>query len=228
MEKRISQEEYSKKIGCTGEPIEDDDIMYQDDLVCILKPDVKKGIIVWTKYKQPAGMDSLSNIGLKTGVQLHSEGIYFGRTKIHPYIFFRAPFYSNPIDYTSVKTEIESSYGELGTEPRIFIRVDPDKTFVFSSEIRVNFTDYEEQNSYLNKSKKLLSEYLEIIKDNLLIESNIIPHDKKLLYNLITSKAKLFLKIAYPGKTFNEAPTNRNSEILVSIPHLTPKYFVTL
>lgn len=88
--------------------------MYEDDLVCILKPNVKKGIIVWTIHNQPTGIYMLSE-GLKTGQQLHSEGIDFGRTKIHPYIFFRAPYYSNPIDYTSVKTEIESSYGELET-----------------------------------------------------------------------------------------------------------------
>lgn len=197
--------------------------MYQDDLVCILKPNVKKGIIVWHKY--PKGIDILSE-GLKTGQQLHSEGIDFGRSKIHPYIFFRAPYYSNPIDYTSVKTEIESSYGELGTEPRIFIRVDPDKTFVFSSEIRVNFTTDDEQKSYLEKSKKPLSEYLNIIRDNLLIE-DIIPHGKKRLYNLITGKASLSL-ITNRNQTFSDVPTNRNSEILVSVPHLTQDFFVSL
>lgn len=29
-------------IGGAGEPIEQSDIMYQDDLVCILRPEVKK------------------------------------------------------------------------------------------------------------------------------------------------------------------------------------------
>src|SRR6056300_761293 len=140
--KRISKEEYNKKnktkktrknkkmIGGAGEPIEQSDIMYQDELVCILKPNIKKGIIVWTHYTQPEEMDSLCNLGLKTGKQLQNEGIYFGRTEIHPYIFFRAPYYSRDIDYTSVETEIISSYGEgqIGTGPRAFIRVDPDKT----------------------------------------------------------------------------------------------------
>ncbi len=125
-------------IGGAGEPIEESDILYQDDLVCILRPDVKKGIIVWTHYTQPAEMGSLCELGLKTGKQLQQEGINFDRSKIHPYIFFRAPYYSRDIDYTSVETEIISSYGEkqIGIEPRVFIRVDPDKTFVFSSEIR--------------------------------------------------------------------------------------------
>jgi len=126
--------------GTGGGPIIDDDIMYQDELVCILKPAVKKGIVVWTHFTQPAGMNTLCRLGLKTGKQLQSEGIDFGRSKIHPYIFFRAPYYSRDIDYTSVETEIFSSYGEIGTEPRVFIRVDPHRTFVFSSEIRDIFT----------------------------------------------------------------------------------------
>ena len=261
--KRISQEEYNKKnktrknkkmIGGEGKPIEQSDIMYQDDLVCILKPDVKKGIIVWTHYTQPAGMDSLCKLGLKTGKKLKEEGINFGRSKIHPYIFFRAPYYSRPIDYTSVETEITSSYGEgeIGKEPRVFIRVDPDKTFVFSSEIRAKipavyfhisdghlltkkelssthskllmpYTDerYRElynkyYNSEINKSKKTLSEYLLIIKEN-----EREPEIK--IYNLYSSKKVLFGKSEYP---YDHEQIERNSEILVSIPHLTPDYFV--
>ena len=57
--------------------------MYQDDLVCILRPDVKKGIIVWTGYKQPQNTDSFY-FGIK-----NKRTICFGREKIYPYIFFR-------------------------------------------------------------------------------------------------------------------------------------------
>lgn len=261
--KRISQEEYNKKnktrknkkiIGGAGEPIEPHDIMYQDDLVCILKPEVKKGIIIWTHFTQPAGMNSLCNLGLKTGKQLQKEGIDFGRSKIHPYIFFRAPYYSRDIDYTSVETEIISSYGEgqIGLEPRVFIRVDPDRTFVFSSEIRAKIpavyfhisdghiiskeelrlthskffmplTDeryrklyYEYYNSEINKSKKTLSNYLVIIKEN-----EFRPEIK--IYDLYSSKKELLKSSIYP---YDHEPIERNSEILVSIPHLTPDYFV--
>ena len=218
-----------KMIGGAGEPIEQSDIMYQDDLVCILKPEVKKGIIIWTHFTQPEGMGSLCELGLKTGKQLQIEGIDFGRSKIHPYMFFRAPYYSRDIDYTSVETEINSSYGEgqIGREPRVFIRVDPDKTFVFSSEIRVNF--FTNQERVIKNSKKTLSEYLEIINNN--ININVEP-DKKILYNLYSSKATLFpKKYEYISKfdsqnVFSQAPIEKNSEILVSIPHLTPNYFV--
>ena len=174
-------------IGGAGEPIEQSDIMYKDDLVCILKPDVKKGIIIWTHFTQPAEMGSLCELGLKTGKQLQREGIDFGRSKIHPYMrskihpymFFRAPYYSRDIDYTSVETEINSSYGEgqIGKGARVFIRVD-------------------------------------------------VKPDQKIWYNLFTSQAVLFPTRASPPVPFDNQPIERNSEILVSIPHLTPDYFV--
>ena len=113
------------------------DIMYQDDLVCILRPYIKKGIIIWSNYTQPPNMDSLLILGLKTGKKLKEEGVDFGRSKIHPYIFFRAPYLSADIDYSTIETEIISSFGqellERNYETKVFIRVDPDKTFVFSS-----------------------------------------------------------------------------------------------
>lgn len=202
----------------------ENDIMYQDDLVCILRPDVKKGIIIWTNYTQPALTDSLCDLGLKTGKQLESEGIEFGRIKIHPYIFFRAPYYSRDIDYTSVETEIISSYGEVGKEPRIFIRVDPDRTFVFSSEIRTKSEGYVNERLIMN-SKKTLSKYLQIINGNMKIKKDAKP-EQTIWYNLFGSQAVLFPTIALPPFPFDNEPIERNSEILVSIPHLTPDYFV--
>jgi hypothetical protein len=234
-----------KMIGGGGEPIEPGDIMYEDNFVRILNPHVKKGIIVWTNFKQPAKMDSLCESGLKTGRQLTKEGINFGKTNIHPYIFFRAPFYSRPIDYTSVEKEISSSYGErqMGIKSRVFIRVDPDKTFVFSSEIR-NTNKHREfymiDDVAIFKSRKTLSEYLQIISNNSKISKTVKPGEK-IWYNLYTSEAEIFpsaeklyndeydetvydddaVKILY-----DDLPIETNSEILVSIPHLMPNYFV--
>ena len=202
--------------------------MYQDDLVCILRPYIKKGIIIWSNYTQPPNMDSLLILGLKTGKKLKEEGVDFGRSKIHPYIFFRAPYLSADIDYSTIETEIISSFGqellERVNEPKVFIRVDPDKTFVFSSEIRVNF--YNEADTKIFDSKKKLSEYLRIIKINLEIETLVSNKNKKILYNLKSSEARLFPNTTNPGKLFSNAPINRNSEILVSIPHLTSDYFI--
>jgi len=236
--KRISQDEYNKKrknkkmTGGAGEPIEEDDIMYQDDLVCILKPEVKKGIIVFSRFTQPSEMDSLCTKGLKTGQQLQKEGINFGRKIYHPYIFFRAPYYSRPIDYTSIETEINSSYGkQANMSSRVYIRVDPDRTFVFSSEIR-NFFKHSRWSRRIDQvienSKKTLSEYLTIIKNNERIEQ-IAEYNKnqKIWYDLFTSKAELRPKIELLENTiFDDNPIYKNSEILVSIPHLTPNFFV--
>ena len=237
--KRISREEFNKKnktrknkkmIGGAGEPIYQGDIMYQDELVCILSPGVKKGIIIWTHFTQPEGMDSLCNLGLKTGKQLQKEDIDFGRSKIHPYIFFRAPYYSRDIiDYTSVESEIISSYGEgqIGTEPRIFIRVDPDRTFVFSSEIRTKGEWYDRENVILMNSKKTLSKYLQIINDNMKIKEEAIKPDQNIWYNLFTSQAVVFPpRAGRPPLPFDKQPIERMSEILVSIPHLPPEYVV--
>lgn len=204
------------------------DIMYQDDLVCILRPYIKKGIIIWSNYTQPPNMPSLLTLGLKTGKKLKEEGVDFGRSKIHPYIFFRAPYLSADIDYSTIETEIISSFGqellERNYETKVFIRVDPDKTFVFSSEIRVNF--FNEADTKIFDSKKKLSEYLTIIKTNLEIETVETNKNNKILYNLLSSKAKIFSNKTKPDKLFSKAPINRNSEILVLIPHLTPDYFV--
>jgi hypothetical protein len=223
--KKVKIKKSKKKVKMIGgEPIEEGDIMYRDELVCILKPYVKKGIIVWTNYTQPPYMDTLCNLGLKTGQQLQSEGVDFGRSKIHPYIFFRAPYYARYIDYSTPETEIISSYGEgvSRTESRVFIRVDPDRTFVFSSEIRVKWFGEEYM---LNYSKKTLSKYLEIINDNIRVERRQLPKNINLKYDLFSSKAQL-VPDSIEEKQFDIYPINRNSEILVSIPHLTPDFFV--
>lgn len=222
-----------RKYKMRGGGIEPEDIMFQDfyDLVCILKPEVKKGIIIWTQYQQPSGMDSLCTIGLKTAKQLHTENIQFGRDKSvqHSYIFFKAPYLSNIIDYTSIDSEINSSYGpgQSNIPNRVYIRVDPDKTYVFSSEIRSS-----KYPNNINQSKKLLSSYLTIISKNLITST---PGQEQ-IYNLVDSTIEYersYLsdedegygigEISYP---LTSIPINRTSEILVTIPHLTPDYFV--
>jgi hypothetical protein len=215
------------------EPIEESEIVYKDDLVCILDPNVKKGILVWTQYIQPPEMNNLCELELKTEKQLKSKSI--------PYIFFRAPYYSRDIDYTSVETEIKSSYGEeeIKTEPKVFIRVDPDKTFVFSSEIRNKdkqfiWNDREEHiiNNMQNNSKKKLSKYLEIINDNSKIIYNENENsDKKVFYNLFTGKKVLFpIDKEHPEKKppspLDKDPIEKNSEIRVPIKDLKQNYFV--
>ena len=206
-----------------------EDILYSDDDVCILHPNVKKGILIFTYYSHP---DCIN--GLKTGSQLQNERIYFDRSIIHPYIFFRAPFFSNSIDYTTIDTEIESSYGKiLITSPsKIWIRIDPDRTYVYSSEIRAEYKSlfYYNSQEYLTdmerevkRSRKLMTNYLEIIDENSKVT---IEPDKKQLYNLVSSRLQLFpntYNLSYPWNLYN---INKQSEVIVRINHLTPNYFV--
>ena len=234
-----------------GGGILDTDIIYQDELVCILKPEIKKGIIIWSKYKQPIKSESICESGLKSGQKLSEENPeYNGIT--HPYIFFRAPYEYNEVDYSNIKTEINSSYGYNFCETddykdRVYIRVDPYKTYVFSSGIRekqellknaniasdfyrkkdkANFElNYNHIMEELNKSKKTLSEYLEIIKENK--NKNVDINNTR--YNLYTSE-KLNKSIGlyeeedlYPETMYS---INKESEILVKLPELSKDYFI--
>ena len=218
-----------------GDPVLPEDIMYSDRYVTILKPEVKKGILVWSGFQQPQTTESLCTAGLKTGAQLQKEGVNFGRSVYHPYIFFRAPYYSNPIDYTSIESEIYSSYGEMNLNDNIvFIRVDPEKTLVLSSEIRVKYTKSGSvtgsKEGNLSASEITLSRYLERIDDISKLEKSVwagkFGRGKKTVYDVVTRRSSVTeysQNVKYP---YNDIPINRNSEILVSIPHLTPDYFV--
>ena len=89
---------------------------------------------------------------------------------------------------------------------RIFIRVDPYRTYVFSSEIRDMFKHskwHGKVDNVINNSKKTLSEYFEIIDKNIEIEK-AVPHDKKIWYNLFSSKAILFPITARPDEPFDK------------------------
>ncbi len=103
----------------------------------------------------------------------------------------------------------------------MFIRVDPNKTYVFSSEIRAEFRRAPDINNKLNKSKIKLSDYLKIIKENQeYIRNERLNHFN---WNIFTYRVT-----DQKGKP-NHISVNiaRNSEILVSLPQLEPKkYFV--
>ena len=236
-------------------PILPKDILFQDHDVCILHPHVKKGVLIFTVYEQPADMTPLCEEGLKTGAQIECEGGDSGRIMIYDYIFFRAPYLSDRIDYTSIDTEIRSSFGptESVIPSRVWIRIDPDKSNVYSSEIRTTFSPQYKFMSpeYLSamkseviKSRKTMKDYLKILVKNKIEIESTLPGET-LLYNLYTSEAVTRVPIAemkksyeglavfgenesdysslYPLVSFN---INRSSEVLVRVPHLTPNYFV--
>lgn len=212
------------------------DILFKDKDVCILKPDVKKGILVFTHYTQPKGMQSLCEAGLKTGVKLKEEGVDFGRTMIHDYIFFRAPYLYGPIDYTSIETEIESSFGSGMSEisSLVWIRIDPEKSKVYSSEIRAEFNPKVKYRSpeflrlkeeEVGRSRKSMNEYLQILEENEKAMDKIKP-DEKPAYHLFSSRVNIIKKNYSLDYPFNKYNINRQSEVLVRRPHLTNECFV--
>jgi len=181
-------------------------------------------------------MQSLCEAGLKTGVKLKEEGVDFGRTMIHDYIFFRAPYLYGPIDYTSIETEIESSFGSGMSEisSLVWIRIDPEKSKVYSSEIRVEFNPQikygspeflrlkEEEVRY---SGKYVNKYLQILEENEKAMDKI-KSDEKPMYHLITSKVHITKKNYSLDYPFNKYNINKQSEVLVRRPHLTREFFV--
>ena len=210
-----------------------EDILYQDSDVCILKPDVKKGILIFSNIANT----SIYNDGLKTGKQLEKEGIDFGRSMIHDYSFFRAPKMSGPIIRDTVQSEITSLYDpNLNLSSKVWIRIDPKRTFVYSSEIRAKFypqfkfgtPEYlENLEQQVSKSRKTMIEYFQILQQNSLIldEVNANPDCiQKPLYNLFSSRVQMFhVNQKYPWDVEN---IDINSEVLVRVNILTPNFFV--
>ena len=199
------------------EHVTQEDILYQDYDVCILKPDVKKGVLIFSVVYDK----NIFKDGLKTGKQLKKEGIDFGRSMIHNYSFFRAPTFLRP-------TENECS------SLKVWIKVDPKQTFVYSSEIRAKFSPQFAFGTpeYLNtleqevtKSRKPMIEYLQILEENSLHISNT-DSLKKPFYNLFSSRVQMFPNTFTPQYPWDCENINTNSEVLVRVNNLTPNFFV--
>ena len=76
------------------------------------------------------------------------ENIFF------PFSFFQAPYKPNfNPDYSSLETKIQSSYGNFEKFTRIFIRVDPDYTFVFPTYLRIGIRHHFLKSFYTESPK---------------------------------------------------------------------------
>ena len=92
---------------------------------------------------------------------------------IHNYSFFRAPKFLHPIIRDSTQSEIESLFDpDFSSQLKVWIRIDPKQTFVYSSEIRATFASNFAFGTpeYLNmleqevlKSRKSMIEYFKIL-----------------------------------------------------------------
>lgn len=227
-----------------------DDILFQNSDVCILKPDSTRGIIIFTSVSSRFGKNSKSvcEEGLFSYNELrkrHPEYKLPNRSGAHinashnDLIFFRAP-------YTNDTTTFESSYG-MTLEKMInkysptfaTIRVDPEKTYVYSSEIRAigKYTDLLQSRilmtDYLLKLKNMPKEYFKNGKD---MYANIIKYEKKFKnapkvkfptfnnFEGFSSFSEVESNSKYPELKY--FPIERNVEVVVKIPHIPPEWFV--
>lgn len=218
----------------TTESVTDDDVYFQTNEVCILKPNVKKGIIIKHSYGDRALSDVMTD-GLRSGKNLKKNGIDFGRTRIHDCIFFRSPYLpildTQAIDRSSVQSEIITSFGTIDKKC-VYIRVDPTRTYTFSSEIRAKFknphgsgmSDEKATDIAVNNSKKLLTKYFDVLEQN----KHLTPTTQAptAYWNLFSSKKQYFPTV-FPGQyPWDVCAIERNSEVLVKTGQLSSDSFV--
>jgi hypothetical protein len=122
-----------------------DDVLYQDENICILKPDSPRGVIVF--HKGPT--DRICSEGLLSYNEFRRRNPNLGLRKTIPtgnhnldhddLIYFRAPFTADGSSFeasfgTSPEELLHPSIGET----IVLLKVDPFKTNVFFSEARVH------------------------------------------------------------------------------------------
>ena len=209
-----------------------EDISLKLPNITILKPNIKKGILIWTKFNEK--FPQIPKTGLKSRFRLVQEGLIEDNGPKHKCIFFKAP-YNKPlrIDYTSLKSEIECLYKYPGFkldddfyQNKVFIRIDPRTTYTFSSEIRDVFTypEFYGKPEEIFKSRKTMIDYLDIIEKNEKIIKSC-PQGSLPVFNLYTSQAHCF-HIDYKCQVpYNPYKINVCSEVLADVEILDPEHF---
>ena len=186
------------------------DVVYSDDDVCVLDPLSNRGVVVYHTFEE-----SVSDRIGKEGLKVHAGSKEHGRIIDHPYLFFRAPGKGQTvISNAPTWRDIACNYVDMPDTDRCFmIRIDPSKTFVYYSEIRVNYMSNPSIQVILQNSRKPLVEYLDIINENSGKRGNC--------YNLFsyqkTTMTDAYLKRLTPGCNlpFTICPPEINAEILI-------------
>jgi hypothetical protein len=187
--------------------LDDEKVLYKDDNVCIFKPNSNEGIVIYYPYD-----GDKSKYICKNGLIRNDQN--------EP-IYFKAPYeFSQDVNTNTnnVMDEIKKSYGDV-PKHGIFIRVCPERTFVYSSEIRL----LPDGDTRINESKKTLKEYLNVIENN--AKTNTLPTGYKKMWNLYTSEIVIVPNETNDDDTFNSIPIERSSEVIVNI-DIPPSYFV--
>lgn len=193
------------------------DILFQDEDICILKPDSQRGILVIHSTKNADicndglySYNELLNRKPELGLE-RKKSMFPGHSDI---IYFRAP-YNNDI------TSIDSLYPGFYFDENnyyILIRIDPDKTYIYNQEGRV-YNNYDNYKS----SRISFTDYFKIIESNKLIKPK---YPISIYGNTISFRKQLLGSGSDMVGTFKKyLPTERMGEILAKIPHIPQKWF---
>jgi hypothetical protein len=163
-----------------------EDILYSDQYISILKPDINKGILICSE-----NINSLivNNVYYQ---KEHFESITYnylsdyGMIAHEKYINFIVPYYVRDINYTSPKNEILSSYGYSGlSQNKIYIRIDPDNTYIFNKSNNLD-------DMSVHSSKISLSYYMKKYNNVSMIKQFLFSKSKN--YKIIADISKLNAK----------------------------------
>ena len=212
-----------------------DNILFQNEDVCILNPMSKKGILIFTKSPSKnicsEGLYSYNKL-----IDVHPELQLKHRAYNNDHddlIFFRAPYNYN---VTSFKSSYDLDPVEFINDREIkngslsIIRIDPEKTYVYSSLARDYYSEerdyYHDDKNIIKNTRIPFNEYLRILKQNSYIIKQKGKYDKPVT-DILSYEKKLFpinTQLTLPWIDY--FPIERNSEVVVKLPHIPPNWIV--
>ncbi len=191
-----------------------DDVLYQDENVCILKPDSPRGVVVF-HINSKGNTNTICSEGLLSFNELRRRNPQFGLQKRKitgshnadhdDIIYFRAPFTNDPTTFVSSFGQSPSNFLKKSGHAQtiVLLKVDPFKTNVFYSQARIHtFTNYNKPFEYYTKP----------------------------MYKYLYTPA--FLRGAEVGTPLWRSEKERgaqgykNYEVVVKLPHIPPEWFV--
>jgi hypothetical protein len=187
-------------------------ILFQDEDVCILKPDSQTGVIIFT-ISRSANICTEGLFSYNKLREVHPELGLGERTRTNDdhnnYIFFRAPYNSDTSTFESSFNGKPPQSMLYGNDAIATIRVDPTKTYVYYSEAR-DLGSYEN----IKNTRMLLSKFLSKI-------SNHPFYNESFLENFFNNRVSENVKKSGVGVPW------RMFEIVVKRPHIPPEWFVS-
>lgn len=197
------------------------DVVYQDDDICILRPNSKCGVFVYyAGFRENICDDGLLswNEARKRFPDIPARPDYKDYNDI---IKFRAPFTSNLKTFkSSFKVEPRELLGPNRNEVLVVLRIDPNKSYVYSSEARTHKDD-----KALHESRIPFNEYIKRIANR----ENIKPTKQtEICSNIVSYETKLVSSAepcTYPWIKY--LPIERNAEIVAKLPMIPPAWFVS-